>query len=77
MPGFSVGTQIHGKLGMRASPTAELVFDNVVFPKKNLVGKEGDAIKHMMRNLEIERLGLSAMSLGIAKRSLEVHIYQS
>jgi len=77
MPGFSVGTQIHGKLGMRASPTAELVFDNVVVPKANLVGHEGDAIKHMMRNLEIERLGLAAMSLGIAKRSLEIMINYS
>jgi len=74
MPGFSVGTQIHGKLGMRASPTAELVFDNVRVPKRNLVGHEGDAIKHMMRNLEIERMGLAAMSLGIAKRSIEVMV---
>ena len=57
---------------MRASNTAELVFNNCVVPKENLVGEEGDSMHHMMRNLEIERLGLAAMSLGMAKRSLEI-----
>ena len=72
MHGFSLGQRIKDKLGMRASPTAELVFDNVRVPGANLVGKEGDAMLHMMRNLEIERLTLAAMSLGIARRSIEV-----
>jgi isovaleryl-CoA dehydrogenase len=43
-----------------------------VVPAANLVGREGDAVGHMMRNLEIERLTLAAMSLGIARRCLEV-----
>ncbi len=70
--GFSLGQKIKGKLGMRASMTAELVFEDCEVPVENLVGEEGTATLHMMRNLEIERLTLAAMSLGIARRSLEV-----
>jgi isovaleryl-CoA dehydrogenase len=71
-PGFSLGQKIKDKLGMRASTTAELLFEDCVVPASHLVGGEGDAVGHMMRNLEIERLTLAAMSLGIARRSLEV-----
>lgn len=70
--GYSVGQKINDKLGMRASNTAELVFDNCQVPAANLVGKEGGALMHMMKNLELERLTLAAMSLGLARRSLEV-----
>lgn len=70
--GFYVGQKIMDKLGMRASNTAELVFENCKIPKDRLVGHEGDSMHHMMRNLEIERVGLAAMALGIARRSLEV-----
>lgn len=69
--GFSVGQKIIDKTGMRGSNTAELVFENCKVPQKNLVGGEGDSTIHMMRNLEIERLTLAAMSVGIAKRALE------
>jgi len=72
--GFSLGQKLHDKLGMRASMTAELVFDNCIVPTANLVGKEGESSKHMMRNLEIERVTLAAMSLGIALRCLEVMV---
>jgi isovaleryl-CoA dehydrogenase len=72
--GFSVGQKIKDKLGMRASSTAELVFDNCKVPTANLVGEAGQSVKHMMRNLEIERVGLAAMSLGIARRSLEIMV---
>lgn len=71
-PGFSVGQQIHDKLGMRASPTAELVFDHVAVPADHVVGEVNGATLCMMRNLEIERLGLAAMALGIARRSINV-----
>lgn len=71
MPGFSVGQKIMDKTGMRGSNTAELVFENCKVPVKNLLGKEGDSTLHMMRNLELERITLAAMSLGIAKRSVE------
>jgi len=72
MPGFALGQKLNDKLGMRASPTAELVFDDCRVPASNLVGDEGEAVSHMMRNLEIERLALAAMSLGIARRSIEI-----
>lgn len=70
--GFKLGQKISDKLGMRASTTAELVFENCRVPADNLVGKEGTATLHMMRNLEAERLTLAAMSLGIARRSIEI-----
>ncbi len=72
MPGFSLGQRIKDKMGMRASSTAELVFEGCRVPAENRVGEEGAATLCMMRNLEIERLGLAAMSLGIARRCLEV-----
>jgi isovaleryl-CoA dehydrogenase len=72
MPGFKLGQKLHDKLGMRASPTAELVFDGCRVPAANLIGEVGDAVSHMMRNLELERLTLAAMSLGIARRSIEI-----
>ena len=70
MPGYAVGQKIYDKTGMRASNTAELVFDDCIVPAENLVGSVGESIIHMMRNLELERLTLAAMSLGIARRSL-------
>lgn len=70
--GFSVGQKIKDKLGMRASNTAELVFQDCQVPKENLVGNEGEALVHMMRNLEIERVTLAAQSLGIARRSIQI-----
>lgn len=72
MKGFSLGQQIKDKCGMRASCTAELVFDNVHVPVENIVGSVGGATLCMHRNLQIERLTLAAMSLGIARRSIEV-----
>ena len=73
-PGFSVGQKIRDKLGMRASNTAELVFQDCRIPAANLIGHEGESMMHMMRNLEIERVTLAAMSIGIARRSLEVMV---
>jgi isovaleryl-CoA dehydrogenase len=71
MVGFTLGQQIKDKLGMRASPTAELVLDDVMVPAANLVGPPHQATLCMMRNLEIERLGLAAMACGIARRCLD------
>jgi len=70
--GYFVGQKIYDKTGMRASNTAELVFQDCLISENQLVGKEGESMIHMMRNLEIERVTLAAMSLGIAKRSLQV-----
>lgn len=71
MKGFSLGQRLKDKCGMRASPTAELVFDGVWLPATSLVGVEGGATICMMRNLEIERVVLAAMAVGIARRSLQ------
>ncbi len=71
MPGYSVGQKIMDKTGMRASNTAELVFEDCIVPAENLVGNVGESMIHMMRNLELERLTLAAMALGISRRSLE------
>ncbi len=78
MEGYSVGQKIYDKSGMRASNTAELVFENCIVPPSNLVGSVGGSTLHMMRNLELERIALAAMSLGIARRSLrEMNRYAS
>jgi isovaleryl-CoA dehydrogenase len=74
MKGFALGQKWKDKLGMRASFTAELVFDGVRVPAANRLGEEGQGTLQMMRNLEVERLTLAAMSLGIAQRSLRVMI---
>jgi isovaleryl-CoA dehydrogenase len=72
MDGFTVGQRIKQKLGMRASPTAELVLDQVVVPDEtHRVGTVNGATLCMMRNLEIERVGLAAMATGIARRCLD------
>jgi isovaleryl-CoA dehydrogenase len=70
--GYSVGQKIKDKTGMRGSNTAELVFEDCKVPLASLVGDEGQSMLHMMKNLEIERVTLAAMSLGIAKRALQI-----
>ena len=72
MEGYSVGQKIIDKLGMRASNTAELVFDDVIIPPSNVVGSPGESMVHMMRNLEIERIALAAMAVGISRRCLSI-----
>jgi len=70
-PGFSTDEKTP-KMGMRASTMSELIFDDCVVPAANVLGREGGGIQNMMRNLEIERLTLAAMSLGIADRCMEI-----
>jgi isovaleryl-CoA dehydrogenase len=72
LAGFSLGQKWKDKLGMRASFTAELVFDGVRVPVSARLGEEGQGTLQMMRNLEVERLTLAAMSVGIAQRCVEV-----
>jgi isovaleryl-CoA dehydrogenase len=72
-PGFSTSGHID-KLGMRGSTMAELVFEDCRVPAANLLGEVGGGVVHMMRNLEIERLTLAAMSVGIADRCVDIMI---
>jgi isovaleryl-CoA dehydrogenase len=69
--GFSAANK-ERKMGMRASPTTQLVFEDCEVPVENLLGEENRALVHMMRNLEIERVALAAQSAGIALRCVEV-----
>src|SRR5512140_285262 len=71
--GFSTGPKIP-KLGMRASTMSELIFEDCRVPAENLLGREGGGITNMMRNLEIERIGLAAMSVGMARRCLDAMV---
>lgn len=64
--GFSAGKK-ENKLGMRASETTEMVFDNCRVPKENLLGNEGDGFKQAMKVLDGGRISIAALSLGIAK----------
>ncbi len=69
-PGYSVSKEIH-KMGMRASPTGELSFENVQLPIEQRVGEEGDSVYHMMKNLDLERITIAGISLGVAAACLD------
>jgi isovaleryl-CoA dehydrogenase len=70
MPGFSTGKKF-SKMGMRASPTGELVFDQCTVGLEQRVGGEGESLKMMMRNLDLERITIAGISLGIARAAIE------
>ena len=67
--GFRAGKKLH-KMGMRGSPTGELIFDHCEVPVENRIGEENSGVQQMMRNLNIERITISGLSLGIASASL-------
>jgi alkylation response protein AidB-like acyl-CoA dehydrogenase len=68
--GFRPGKK-ENKLGLRASDTAELIFEDCVIPAENLVGKEGDGFIDAMRVLDGGRISIAALSLGIAQGAFE------
>ncbi|MHB9943745.1 acyl-CoA dehydrogenase [Clostridium sporogenes] len=69
MPGFSVG-KTEEKMGIRASSTTELIFEDVKVPKENLLGKEGKGFSIAMKTLDGGRIGIAAQALGIAEGAL-------
>ena len=69
-PGFSFGKR-EQKLGIRSSPTMELVFDNCRIPAANLLGEEGKGFKVAMKTLDGGRIGIAAQALGIAQGAFE------
>ena len=69
-PGFSIGKK-EDKLGIRASSTTELIFENCVVPKENLIGREGKGFGIAMKTLDGGRIGIAAQALGIAEGALE------
>jgi len=76
MTGFSSGARL-SKMGMRASPTGELIFKDCLVPVQNLVGSEGESVKTIMKNLDIERVGIAGMALGIARACLDLALKYS
>jgi alkylation response protein AidB-like acyl-CoA dehydrogenase len=72
-PGFSAGKK-ENKLGMRASETTEMIFDNCRVPVENLLGKEGEGFKQAMKVLDGGRISIAALSLGIAKGAFEAAV---
>lgn len=72
-PGFTHGKK-ENKLGMRASETTELIFDNCRVPKENLLGVEGEGFKQAMKVLDGGRISIAALSLGIAKGAFEAAV---
>ena len=72
-PGFSAGKK-ENKLGMRASETCELIFDNCRIPKDNIIGEVGQGFKQAMQVLDGGRISIGALSLGIAKGAYEASV---
>lgn len=75
-PGFSSGKK-EDKLGMRASETAELVFDNCRIPEENLLGEVGDGFIQAMKVLDGGRISIAALSIGIAKGAYKAAVKYS
>ncbi len=72
-PGFVIGSK-EKKLGLRASGTFEILFDNCEVPKANLLGSEGGGFRTFMKTLEAGRISIGAFSLGIAQAAMEAAI---
>lgn len=72
--GFSVGKKLE-KLGMRASPTTELIFDKCEVPEENMLGKLNNGTAQMMKTLDLERITIAGISLGIARAAIETMLW--
>ncbi|WP_078427859.1 acyl-CoA dehydrogenase [Alkalihalobacterium alkalinitrilicum] len=73
MPGFSVGKK-EKKLGIRSSPTTEIIFEDVRVPKENMLGQEGEGFKIAMMTLDGGRNGIAAQAVGIAQGALDASV---
>ena len=71
--GFSIAPQ-HGKMGMRATSTAELVFEDCAVPEENRLGEEGEGFRQTMEVLNSSRIGIAAQCVGIARAALEASV---
>ncbi len=69
-PGFSIGKK-EKKLGIRGSATAELIFENCIVPKENLLGEEGKGFAIAMKTLDGGRVGIASQALGIAQGAMD------
>ena len=73
VPGFTIGKK-ENKLGMRCSDTATLLFDHVRIPGENLIGVTGEGFKQALRVLDGGRVGIAALSVGIAQGAFEASV---
>lgn len=73
MPGFSA-VKIKDKLGVRASETAELIFDNVRVPEENVIGEVGQGFRQAMKVLDGGRISIAALSCGVARGAYEASV---
>ena len=69
-PGFSIGKH-EDKMGIRASSTCELIFEDCIVPKENLLGEEGKGFKIAMMTLDGGRIGIASQALGIAQGAID------
>jgi butyryl-CoA dehydrogenase len=69
-PGFSIGT-VENKMGLRSSNTTEIILDDCIAPKENLLGNEGQGFKVAMSALDSGRIGIASQSIGIARACLD------
>ncbi len=69
-PGFSIG-RMEEKMGLHASNTGELLFDDCRIPAENLLGEEGDGDRLFLKTLDGGRIGIGAMALGLAQAAYE------
>ena len=70
MPGFQVGKK-ELKMGIRGSATCELIFEDCIVPKENLLGRIGDGFRIAMKTLDGGRIGIASQALGIARGALQ------
>jgi len=73
IPGFSLGKK-EDKIGIRASSTSQLIFENCRIPKDNLLGQPGDGFKVAMSTLDGGRIGIAAQAIGIARAAYEASL---
>lgn len=69
-PGFSIG-KVEDKMGLHGVHTSEIVFQDMIVPRENLLGKEGSGFKICMQTLDTGRIGIAAQALGIAEGAME------
>jgi acyl-CoA dehydrogenase len=69
-PGLRCGEPMH-KMGLRGSPTGELIFEDARVPEENLLGREGEGFKVAMKALDSGRIGISAQAIGLARGALD------
>ncbi|HEV8411829.1 MAG TPA: acyl-CoA dehydrogenase family protein [Gemmatimonadaceae bacterium] len=76
LPGFKIGKK-EDKMGLRASPTVQLSFEDMRVPADRMVGQEGQGFVYAMQSLEHGRLGIAAQAIGIAQHALDLSVAYS